>query len=429
MRIEIFPSASGDCLLITSRDGKRLLADAGLPDAYDTFIAASLSTLRANNHPIDVVYVSHVDRDHIGGVLRLLDHEVKWRAFDYAQANNGRLKKPAMPRPPVIGQIWHNAFLEDIERTEAVNLGAALASSANTLAGLNAALMGTPESEAAAARAEMLALSVGDALAVNWRIASDQLDIPLNPDFGGKLMIARPDQPIDLGSLRITVLGPTTKELRKFRADWIRWLKDSQAHIERMRRRHQREADTFSAGTSPLKLADLARDVALEVEADVTPPNLASLVLLIEEDGSRVLLTGDAGDESLLDYIEAAGLFDSEGRVEFDVLKVPHHGAHNSFSQTFVERVRAQHYIFCGDGDHHNPEPEVVAGYLRAVKARPLSGNRTTQFWFNWSSARAVEHLDLWKKVEDLFKPGKPKAAIKRNSLRKNDRRQLIDLG
>ena len=43
MKIEIFPSASGDCVLVTSSDGKRLLADAGLPEAYDDFIASPLA--------------------------------------------------------------------------------------------------------------------------------------------------------------------------------------------------------------------------------------------------------------------------------------------------------------------------------------------------------------------------------------------------
>ena len=54
---------------------------------------------------------------------------------------------------------------------------------------------------------------------------------------------------------------------------------------------------------------------------------------------------------------------DADGRLEVDVLKVPHHGANNSFSDAFVERVRAANYVFCGDGEHHNPEPEVVQGY------------------------------------------------------------------
>ncbi len=362
MKIEIFPSASGDCLLLTSNDGKRLLVDAGLPKAYDAFIAAPLSKLRSAGERIDVAYVSHIDRDHIGGILRLLEDAVKWRAFDHMQAHGGGLKKPTVPRPPEIGQIWHNAFLEDIEKTEDINLGTALASSAGVLAGLNAAALGGPKAAAVASDVRMLALSVGDAIEVNWRIGDDQLGIPLNPDFDGGLMTARPGQPIALGSLSITVLGPTAKQLRELRKEWIDWVEKSADYIEKLRKKHQRDVANLSSGTAPLDLAESSRDLALAVETDVTPPNLASLVLLVEENGKRVLLTGDAGDESLLEYLAAANLLDAAGRIEVDVLKVPHHGAHNSFSPEFVKRIRAQNYIFCGDGEHHNPEPDVVKG-------------------------------------------------------------------
>jgi beta-lactamase superfamily II metal-dependent hydrolase len=426
MRIEVFPSASGDCLLITSSDGKRLLADAGLPDAYDEFIASHLAQLRTQQQQIDVVYVSHIDRDHIGGVLRMLDHEMKWRVFDHMQRRGKPFKQPTVPRPPQVGQIWHNAFLDDIAKTEAVQLGAALAASANTLAGLNAAGLGDPGAVRQAERVEMLALSVGDAIEVNWRIGADQLGIPLNPDFGGKLMVARVGQPVQLGSLSITVLGPTSKQLRELRKDWITWLNKKKDYVATLRGQHQRDVDNLRSGLSPLDTARLTREFALAIETDVTPPNLASLVLLVEENGKRVLLTGDAGDESLLEYLEKAGLVSATQRLEVDVLKVPHHGAHNSFSPRFVDRVRAANYIFCGDGEHHNPEPEVVKGYLKAVRAVSLSTGGPSQFWFNWSGERATQHQALWKEVEKQFKPSD--TAVLRRSLGKNETRLTLQV-
>lgn len=425
MRIEIFPGASGDCVLVTSSDGRRLLADAGMPKAYDAFIAEPLAKLRDNGE-IDVAYISHVDQDHIGGVLRMLDDEVKWRAFEHSQANGGRLREPKAPRPPRIGQVWHNAFLEDIERTEAIDIGAAVAASADVLSGLNAALT-DGEADNAAASARMLALSVGEAIEVNWRIGADQLDIPLNPDFGGALMTARPDGPIALGSLSITVLGPTREELEELRTFWIEWLRPRKQRIEELKRQHQRDAEAMGTAVSPLGLAEISRELALAVEKDVTPPNLASLVLLVEEsDGKRLLLTGDAGDQTLLRYFEEAGLFDANGLLEVDVLKVPHHGAHNSFSDEFVRRVRARHYVFCGDGEHHNPEPKVVAGYLDAVRQAPLAGGDTT-FWFNWSSTRALKFKDLWDEVEAMFAAATAPANVRRRSLRKTDTRLVLD--
>jgi hypothetical protein len=265
----------------------------------------------------------------------------------------------------------------------------------------------------------MLALSVGDAIEVIWRIGMEQLDIPLNPAFGGELMLARPARPIQLGSLRITVLGPTAEELEELRSDWKKWLLKSAAQIERLRVQHRRDVEDLRSGLSPAEIARLTQEMVLGIEKDLTPPNLASLVLLVEENGKRVLLTGDAGDESLLKYLEAAQLMDAAGRIEVDVLKVPHHGAHNSFSPDFAERVRAANYIFCGDGEHHNPEPEVVAGYLQAVQARPVASG--TRFWFNWSAAHATEHLRLWQDVEAMFNPGKLPANITRRSLQQGE--------
>ena len=135
----------------------------------------------------------------------------------------------------------------------------------------------------------------------------------------------------------------------------------------------------------------------------------------------------DAGDESLLEYLAAANLLDANSRIEVDVLKAPHHGAHNSYSPEFVDRVRAQHIVFCGDGEHHNPEPDVVAGYLKAVKARPLSGARPTHFWFNWSHARAKAHLALWQEIEAMFTPAAlGGAAVVRHSLGVGDKSLVV---
>lgn len=427
MIIEIFPSASGDCVLVTSSDDKRLLCDAGLPAAYEDFIAKPLAELRKQQKAIDVAYVSHIDRDHIGGVLRMLDHEVKWRVFEHMQSKGRTFKKPKVPRPPEVREIWHNAFLEDISKTEDVQLGAALAISANALTGLNAAGLGDKAMAWRAAEVEMLALSVGDAIEVNWRIGKDQLGIPLNPAFAGALMVARPDLPIPLGSLTITVLGPTAEQLEELRKDWITWLRKSKTQLARLKARHKRDVEDLRSGVSPLDVARQSQEIALAVEKDLTPPNLASLVLLVEENGRRVLLTGDAGDETLLGYLEAAELMDDEGRIEVDVLKVPHHGADNSFSEEFVSRVRARNYIFCGDGEHHNPEPDVVQGYLDAVAANPLGNGGVTQFWFNWSAARAEQHLDLWKEIEGKFKPAR--ANVKRRSLGKTDSRLTLEFG
>ena len=55
--------------------------------------------------------------------------------------------------------------------------------------------------------------------------------------------------------------------------------------------------------------------------------NLSSIVVLVESQGKRLLLTGDGRGDHTLAGLEAAGLLDGEGRIDVDVLKLPHHGS------------------------------------------------------------------------------------------------------
>ena len=56
MRIEIFQSSHGDCLLLESADGKRILCDGGMRNAMEEFVAPALGKLRDDepNRPIDL---------------------------------------------------------------------------------------------------------------------------------------------------------------------------------------------------------------------------------------------------------------------------------------------------------------------------------------------------------------------------------------
>lgn len=421
MMLDIFQSLSGDCILVTSRDGKRILADGGLPEAYSEFVAGAMGKLRDDGHDIDVVYVSHIDRDHIGGVLRMLDTEVLWRAHEFKLANGRKSKIPTVARPPRIGEIWHNAFLETIAETNALKLGtsaltSALTTSADILGGLTVGGKVDAKKLANAERVRMLANSVGDALEVNWRISDAQLGIPLNPAYGGKFMVARAAK-LNLGAISVTVVAPTSKELKELRdgpKGWNEWLGKNADYVKKLKKAHAKDEEVLSASLTALERADAANQIALALEDDVTPPNLASLVLLLEEDDLKVLMTGDVGDETLIGYLEDSGLGTEAKPLEVDVLKVPHHGAHNSFSVRLLDHVHACHYVFCGDGENDNPEQTVVRDYIAhcVSRARPHKGAKF-EFWFNCSSSRcANEWRKHWRDLEQQFVPAPVRAVI-----------------
>jgi len=409
MKIKVYRSGNGDCLLIESADGKRILADGGVPKTYERHIAEPLGSLRDNGEHIDVAYVSHIDRDHIGGILAMLDNEVAWRVFDFQTQQGRDWDRPDRPRPPEIAAIWHNAFFDDVTKNtpDAVDILARTGS-------VFAYARDQADLVAAAEQTHFLGQSVGDAIEVTRRIGEAQLGIPLNPEFDGKFMVRKSAAPdVTVGSIDVHVLAPTKTELEKLRREWNGWLDDKKDYLARLLRPHERdEARLPSEQPDTLLRVAERQAIALSSSHGVTPPNLASLVVLLEENGTRALMTGDAADETIIDGLKALDLIDGDDGIHVDVLKVPHHGADNSYSDTFADTVIADHYVFCGDGHSHNPEPDVIDGYLRARLGRdgapsphPKAGEPFT-FWFNCSSALSSDsHRDFWQAHEDKLTP------------------------
>ena len=65
MRLRTFHAADGDCLLLSSRDGHRLLVDGGRPNTFEECTWPTLQRLQRAGEGIDLVVVSHIDADHI----------------------------------------------------------------------------------------------------------------------------------------------------------------------------------------------------------------------------------------------------------------------------------------------------------------------------------------------------------------------------
>jgi beta-lactamase superfamily II metal-dependent hydrolase len=384
MRLIAFQAGKGDSLLLSNKAGTaRILIDGGMPAAYRTHIAPALGALRAAGKSIDVAYVSHIDQDHIGGILQLLDDEVAWRVHAHQQAHgNPGHEPPAAARPPKIKAIWHNAFHDQLEKN-AGPIEDALAAVAPVLSGSELA-----EIRHAGVHQGQLVTSIREAIQVSRRISPAQLGIPLNAPSGGKLMMRRSGQaPIVIGGMRLTILGPTTTHLTTLRKDWNAWLKKNTEALASIRETARRDESRLGSAAFSGEFNGLLLALKLQAESfgnptSVTPPNLASLTLLVEEGTQSILLTGDARGDQMLDGLRASGRM-TGATFAVDVLKVPHHGSENNIDSDFCDAIVARHYVFCGNGEHANPNLDVVEMMCR--RRLPAPGKFT--FWFNCSEA------------------------------------------
>jgi len=408
MKLQIFQSSMGDCLLLEAGDGAhRVLCDGGMGASMRDRVRAHLAKLDA----IDFVYVSHIDNDHITGVLQLLQDELEWRIFDHhRKKRTGGAKKPSIPRPPKIGGIWHNAFRDQVGRRNAGGVEAALTAASPVLLG-----MGIPAFAVAGREMEEIATAVPEAIKVS-RLASPQLlNIPVNKLPGAAqaeklLFFDGPPRPFKVGTMKFTIVGPTKAELDDLEKGWKNWLKANRERVAKIRAELQKKIDEFSAGApgNPFDLRDWNGVPDFE---GVTAPNVASLMFMVEEGGKTLLLTGDSQQKIILKGLKLAG-FLAPGHLHVDVLKVQHHGSENNVDEDFCRKVSADKYVFCGNGSHGNPETKVLElifesrlgpGSKQALS--PKAKNRPFEFWFSTTADAQKSRSDEernFAKVEKL---------------------------
>ena len=387
MKITILPSDKGDCLFLESEDGTAILVDGGMPNSYVDHVQPFLGAWhKQHQRPLDLVYLSHIDQDHIAGVLQLMNDLVAWRIYRRKQERNEDWDLPKCPEPPQVKGIWHNGF-HDMVEDNAGEIGSMLAARAIALNNSN-----NLNVQRLAAHYQAIAASIPESIKLSSRISGAQLKIPLNKEFGGKLAMVRgPKTRIQVNgkkSPEISVLGPFKDDLEKFKEKWNKWLKDkkNQANLTRTRDWRDREADRL----------DVSSMIGLDAEelgnrTKVTEENLASLMLLVRHRNKSVLLTGDGHYTDIIRGLEHNGFIKKGEKLHVDILKVPHHGSEHNLAPEFARQVTANHYVICGNGRHENPDLAVLDAIMESrigtqeLRSKKGKVGDSFQVWFNCS--------------------------------------------
>ena len=311
-RLHVLQARYGDCLLLefgSDAEPHYILVDGGPPRTYENHLRAELQRLAARQEaetlPLDLVVLSHVDNDHIVGLLDLTSELREQRARGEAELVD-------------IGALWHNAFDDTIGHGTDVESRLAAAMSA-------------------ASQATMSLTSTGIAtqgIGEGRQLRRDALllGIPLNEGFeDGLVSVDNAPPPIEMGDLTLQVVGPTQDNLVELRDKWEKWLDE--------------HADDISSG-----------DPLLAAMADRSVPNLSSIMLLARCQGRTVLLTGDGRGDHLLQGLRQAELLDELGHVHVDVLKVAHHGSDRNTTRRFFRQITAEKYVISANGLYGNPD-------------------------------------------------------------------------
>ncbi|MEO6195689.1 MAG: hypothetical protein ABIS20_21925 [Thermoanaerobaculia bacterium] len=310
--LETLRARYGDSLLLhfgTAEEPRLVLIDGGPPGVYEDALKPRLEQLREEREledgtplEIDLAMVSHIDEDHIAGILKLA-RELK------------DLQESQEPVPWKIRRFWHNSFDDILDNQEM-----AVASAASVMSPASIGDLLGPSGS-------LVLSSVGQGREL--RNLLEFLGLEGNASFKG--LVRAGHKPIQLGDgLELTVVAPSEKNLLALQKEWNTRIKTI------LKKEHDK--------------AEIASFV------DRSVYNLSSIVVLVESEGKRILLTGDGRGDHTLEGLAAAGLLDADGKIEIDVLKMPHHGSIRNVDAGYFEKIRARHYVISADGKFDNPD-------------------------------------------------------------------------
>ena len=346
-RLHVIQAEFGDCLLLEYGTGLKprfTLIDGGPSSNFADNLDPVLRKIAARNPSLDLTVLSHVDNDHIVG---LVDY------FAELQAGTAGL-----PRPK---ELWHNSWGRAIDPDGTVGPRLkALMTASRTAVMPNAAIA-------------TLGITEGNGL----RTKATLLNIPINKSVPSVDLITVDDvkKPIAFDNLRLRVVGPTRANLEKLRKEWASWLE-----------KHEDEL----SGDDPMVMSN----------SDQSVPNLSSIALIAEADGKTVLLTGDGRSDHLLDGLQIAGQLDAQGRCHVDILKLAHHGSELDVNQEFFERVTADIYVVSANGRYGNPDFSTLSWVVAAANET----RRRIQFVFTNRTPAATKLLKKYPSAKYRYK-------------------------
>ena len=332
--IQMLPAHHGDSLMVAYGPPdvpRRVLIDCGTAASYPAVRRQILALPEKQRH-FELVVVTHVDDDHIGGMLKLL----------------AELDELGM----TVGDIWFNAF-PHLE-------GKTIASGPD--------LLGAKQGEALS----KLIVEAG---------------LPWNRLFRGRAVVCRDGEPppeVTLpGGMKLTLLSPYWAQLEKMRAAWI-------AECRKAHLLPGGGVEDFVVDDTLGEDVDaLAR---LPFDPDKAPANGSSIAFIGDYAGTRVLFGADAYAPVLVKSLLAMG-YSADDPYPLAAMKAPHHGSSHNFSRELMELAPSARILISTNGDKfRHPDLAAVARMVKYnAPDATLAFNYASEFNSFWAKPSRQE--------------------------------------
>ena len=320
LAVEMLQAGHGDALVVEYGSGARvhrLLVDAGTVHAYES---VRKRLLERRDRKYEAFVVTHVDEDHIGGAVRLLDDPDLRHRIDH---------------------VWFNGYVHSKR-------------GGNVLGPLDG---------------ERLTRAIADG-GYRWNAPFANR---VSPKVGGPIVVpSTGDLPTFrlAGDATLTLLSPSGGKLKRMAAQWEQVVVAAGLvpgkGTDLPARAPQSWDKQVEAMPELLSAAQLAK-LAAATGTDSSAANGSSIAFILEYGGARALLAADAHPTTLVSALRRFGRMKGEQRVRIDICKLPHHGSRANVTTALIEAIDASCYLVSSDGrTFGHPDDAALARVLRS---------------------------------------------------------------
>ena len=338
--IEFFPASNGDSILIKFED-YFILVDGGYVNTYRKFIKPKLLEINSDGKSLNHVVVTHIDKDHISGIIKLIKEN---REAPFIKIEN----------------IWHNSFKHIKDFNSQLNI------EGKSIINFKTGYILSNEEQ----------ISEQDISAIQGSTLASGLyksDLNWNTEFDDKAISIENNSSVQLTEgVNLKLLSPSNQKLQELSLYWKSELFQAGYTTNENIETFSEEAfETILANqkeTKVFKSKDVSLDV-LDIEnlsnsmfyEDKAPVNGSSIAFVLEKKDMKVLLLGDSHPTQIIESLRQH-YKEENFPIEFDVIKISHHGSQKNTSNELLEIINSKKYVFSTNGKGHNhPDKETIA--------------------------------------------------------------------
>ena len=323
IRFEFFEAGCGDSILVSTDEGTNILIDGGVASTYEDAITYSLDTL---NGDLDLVVVTHIDTDHICGIIELLNDKY---------------------RRNMIKDFWFNTASE------------------------NMLIMGQDTNEIGGGHGNLLSYFIRS------RDISHKNNIYLKENISDNIFPIGKD-------IKLTLLSPTQKALKELRDTWnendiLKKCQGGSVQIGGYKYpEDRREIDDLYTSYKNKKIKFGKKD---------TYTNNSSIAFILSYKNKNFLFLGDSDINDINISLKDLGYSEKKDeQLEVGFVKLSHHGSKKNINDEFLSLIKSDTFVTLTDGSHPNnskykhPDKESYTLILNHSKRA-----RTINLFFNYS--------------------------------------------